>query len=105
MRSLMRFDMSETKWPAGKFHVDGDGIHRLVRDDSGRILAIRHRMSKDENEALMNLFAAAPQLYSVVDGFRWKLHTYVSVYPGDKELRRLLDECDAALAKARGEQP
>lgn len=37
------------------------------------------------------------ELEAVVSGFRTKLATYVSVYPGDKELRRLLSECDAAL--------
>lgn len=48
--------------------------------------------------------AAAPELLDVVKGFRRKLETYVSVYPGDKELRRLLSNCDAAIAKATGEQ-
>ena len=46
--------------------------------------------------------AAAPQLLNVVRGFRRKLATYTSVYEGDKELRRLLKECDAAIAKAEG---
>lgn len=52
-----------------------------------------------------HLIAAAPELLDVVKGFRRKLETYVSVYPGDKELRRLLSNCDAAIAKATEAQP
>lgn len=50
------------------------------------------------------LIAASPELLDVVQGFRRKLSTYVSVYPGDKELRQLLVECDAVILKATGEQ-
>lgn len=46
--------------------------------------------------------AERDDLLAVVRGFRQKLATYVSVYPGDKQLRRLLDECDAAIIKAGG---
>ena len=49
--------------------------------------------------------AAVPELLDVVKGFRRKLETYISVYPGDKQLRRLLSNCDAAIAKATGAQP
>lgn len=56
-----------------------------------------------QQEANARLIAAAPELLDVVKGFRRKLETYVSVYPGDKELRRLLSNCDAAIAKATGE--
>ena len=52
-----------------------------------------------------HLIAAAPELLDVVNGFRRKLETYVKVYPGDKQLRRLLSNCDAAIAKATGAQP
>ena len=52
-----------------------------------------------------HLIAAAPELLDVVKGFRRKLETYISVYPGDKELRRLLSNCDAAIAKATGAKP
>lgn len=54
-------------------------------------------------EANARLIAVAPDLLDVVKGFRRKLETYVSVYPGDKELRRLLSNCDAAIAKVTGE--
>lgn len=46
--------------------------------------------------------AERDDLLAVVRGFRQKLAIYVSVYPGDKQLRRLLDECDAAIIKAGG---
>lgn len=51
------------------------------------------------------LIAAAPVLANTVRGFRQKLATYVSVYPGDKELRELLSMCDAALAQVDGAEP
>lgn len=57
----------------------------------------------EETRANARLIAVAPDLLDVVKGFRRKIETYVSVYPGDKELRRLLSNCDAAIAKATGE--
>jgi hypothetical protein len=42
-------------------------------------------------------------LLGVVEDFRQKLATYVSVYPGDKELKRQLHDCDTAIAKVRGQ--
>ena len=59
----------------------------------------------DMFKANAHLIAAAPELLDVVKGFRRKLETYVSVYPGDKELRMLLSNCDAAIAKATEAQP
>jgi hypothetical protein len=53
-------------------------------------------------EADARLIAAAPDLHACVVGFRRKLETYLHVYTGDKELRRLLADCDAAIAKAAG---
>ena len=50
-----------------------------------------------------HLIAAAPELLDVVKGFRRKLETYANAYPRDKELRKLLRNCDAAIAKAIGE--
>lgn len=52
------------------------------------------------DEALATLKTQRDELLTVTQGFRRKLATYVSVYPGDKELRKLLDDCDAAIAKA-----
>ena len=56
----------------------------------------------DEDAANARLIAAAPDLISVTKDFRRKLETYASIYPGDKELSRLLGDCDAAIAKAEG---
>ena len=49
-----------------------------------------------------NLIAAAPEMFAVVQGFRQKLVTYTTVYPVDKQLRKLLEHCDKAIAKAKG---
>ena len=51
------------------------------------------------------LIAAAPALLAVTRGFRQKLATYLSVYPGDTELKELLIECDDAITKATGATP
>lgn len=90
------------------------GPWRAVDDGDGEY-SIWHDYTDDQGESYStwladgttsqddaNLIAAAPDLLLVTQGFRRKLATYVSVYPGDKELRRLLDECDAAIAKATG---
>lgn len=74
---------------------DGHGAYSIESDVCGgwQICYVR-------NEANARLIAASPDLLKVAQSFRQKLSTYVSVYPGDKELRRLLEECDAAIAKA-----
>lgn len=41
------------------------------------------------------------ELLALVNGFHRKLETYRNVYSGDKELRRLLSECEAAIAKVK----
>lgn len=51
-------------------------------------------------DANARLIAAAPDLLSLAQGFRAKLAMYVSVYPGDKQLRKLLTNCDSAISKA-----
>lgn len=56
----------------------------------------------DFAQTISDLVAQRDELQAVARGFRQKLATYVSVYPGDKQLRRLLDECDAAIAKTGG---
>lgn len=53
-------------------------------------------------EFLSGLLYQRDELLSLVKGFHRKLETYRNVYTGDKELRRLLDECEAAIAKAEG---
>jgi hypothetical protein len=66
-----------------------------------RELAEKHA-AQEEAKANAYLISAAPDLHSVVSRFQQKLATYVSVYPGDKELRELLVDCETALAKAQG---
>lgn len=62
-------------------------------------------MNADDDETRLadaRLIVAAPDLLACVQGFRQKLVTYTTVYPGDKALRRLLAGCDEAIAKATG---
>ena len=66
------------------------------------IATVHKRKSPHVTLANARLITAAPELLAVTQAFRRKLATYVSVYPGDKELRRLLGECDAAIAKSTG---
>jgi hypothetical protein len=80
------------------------------RYDSGKIWTPRgwwvanvyEDMEEDIKEANGLLLAAAPDLLEAIQGFRRQLKMYASVYLWDKEVHRLLDECDAAIAKARG---
>lgn len=44
--------------PHGPYISDGDGIRALVRDDLGRIIAVRHRLDGSEHQAVANYFAA-----------------------------------------------
>lgn len=73
-------------------------IRRVFRDRGMFAQAANDSLCADLLEA-----GAAPDLLAVTRGFSTKLTTYVSVYPGDKELRRLLHDCDAAIARATGE--
>ena len=53
-------------------------------------------------EADAHILAAALDLLELARKARQKLATYVSVYPGDKELIGLLTAWDEAIAKADG---
>lgn len=44
--------------PRGPYISDGDGIRALVRDDLGRIIAVRHRLDGSEHQAVAKYFAA-----------------------------------------------
>ncbi|KGC50927.1 hypothetical protein [Burkholderia pseudomallei] len=44
--------------PRGPYISDRDGIRALVRDDLGRIIAVRHRLDGSEHQAVANYFAA-----------------------------------------------
>ena len=43
-----------------------------------------------------------PDVLPVLNRAHQKMRTYVSVFPGDKELRSLLDEWEALIAKLEG---
>ena len=75
--------------------MDGDEDTYLVR-----MRGVGRGATREEQDANCTLISAAPELLDVVTRFRQKLATYVHVYPGDSELRRLLKDCDAAIAKA-----
>lgn len=71
---------------------------------SGTTAADEHSAQAEaEAQANARLIATAPDLLSVVKRGRQKLATYTSVYPGDKELRELLEAWDAAIARAKGD--
>ncbi len=55
-----------------------------------------------DQAALRFVLDTRAELLGVVRDFRQKLATYTSVYSGDKELRRQLEACDTAIAKAEG---
>lgn len=92
----------------GPWTVNPTGAQPIIGmdpGDGGWLLPIVDCVSGyDDAQAQANvaLIAAAPGLLATVQGFRGKLATYVNVYPGDKELRHLLQQCDAAVAKATG---
>lgn len=84
-------------------------LHKLIatlrkRGAHGRVFPVQAAEAAQAAELISGLVAQRDELLAVTQGFRMKLATYVSVYAGDKELRRLLDTCDAAIAKATGEQ-
>ena len=55
---------------------------------------------KEYVEKAVKLFLAAEDMLKALQEGHQKLATYVSVYPGDKQLRKLLKDWDAAIAKA-----
>ena len=67
-------------------HVERNGLVALIERQ-----AIRNKELEQQRDKLLAL----------VKGFHRKLETYRNVYSGDKELRRLLTECEAAIAKVR----
>ncbi len=96
----------EIKHTPGPWLVD-EAV-RLVVDEDGYLIADCWAELRSDPEVLLadlRLIAASPDLLKAVLGFRQKLVTYCNVYPGDKELQKLLKECDDAMAKATGETP
>lgn len=96
-------------WSGAIYQDDGNSSGNLVLIplESGSLMQDIKDGEWDDHENAkpedLRLIAAAPELLRVVQDFRDKLTTYASVYPGDKQLRRQLADCDAAIAKATGE--
>ena len=67
----------------------------MARREEGDQLILR--LTEERAEAM----AQRDELLALVNGFHRKLETYRNVYSGDKELRRLLSECETALAKVK----
>lgn len=96
--------LNAAEWVASSH---GHAIHarnalqaELIDTQAQRLAALR--AIEKLNDELGKVSEQRDDLLAVARGFVHKLATYVSVYPGDKQLRRLLDECDAAIAKAGG---
>lgn len=64
---------------------------------------VREGLGEDEMpwDRIDSLTKQRDELLSLVKGFHRKLETYRNVYSGDKELHRLLAECEEAIAKAK----
>jgi len=61
-----------------------------------------HRAEAAEAEiARLKALPLKDEVERVLVRARKKMHTYVSVYPGDKELRQLLADWDALLSRLR----
>lgn len=95
------------KSEAGRYSGDDAKIHNNPRDgvtivheteapeySKGCCAGIK---SRDMERRLKAAQAREAELVEVVAGFERKMQTYVSVYPGDKELRKILRDCRAAL--------
>lgn len=78
-------------------------VDRLSKDlaDMRQQITFQARTNAEQAKLLNEVIAERDGLLAIVTGFHTKLATYTSVYPGDKELRRLLSECEAAIAKVK----
>ena len=84
--------MSEKKWTPGPWEWHGDVLWEKLADDVRGDVVCR---AEFENEHNKDLITAAPDLYDALDRARQKL-------VGEGFFNASYD-CDAALAKARGE--
>ncbi|MGS0980983.1 hypothetical protein [Burkholderia glumae] len=97
--------MSESKqqWTPGPWSVDGEGAKAMVRDATGRIVAVRHRLGTEENEFAMNRIASVPDLIEALSETVSILQLAALMVEG-KEAREMvkktLAKARAALAKA-----
>ena len=91
----------ETKHTPGPWSLDGDGVRALVRDASGVIVAVRHRMPGHKNEANMRLIAAAPALLEALEDLA-SLAEVAMREVGEYDIEAELADARAAIAKATG---
>lgn len=80
--------------------VIGESETRIPIKSGSRTVAYVQIARGDSDVAA--LIAIAPEMFVALKCGRPKLATYVNVYPGDKELRALLEQWDALIAKAEG---
>ena len=99
--------MSEIKFTPGPWLIAGESatfVYALGPEGTNVFwcdvqAAGRERASRDELIANAHLIAAAPELYEALESAR----TWVDECGAQAGLQAILDEIDAALAKARGE--
>lgn len=75
--------------------VDGEGNHAMVRDASGRIIAVRHRLPGNENEANMHQISASPDMAIALEMLAAEADAGTVMIPSALRLT-----IDAALIKA-----
>jgi hypothetical protein len=81
----------------GPWRVDGEGNRAMVRAEDAVIVCVRHRLSKDVNEANMRLIAAAPDLLVALQVILYRFD--------DNDLKLTVDAIQAsreAVKKALG---
>ena len=98
--------MSETKFTPGRWSVsiDDDGEYAITKDGSFITCAFPTELGFEEGtaEANANLIASAPELYETL---KQAASHIKSIIEGEEwgAIEEVLDDCNAALAKARGE--
>jgi hypothetical protein len=95
--------MSAFKGAPGPWYLDGEGVRALVRDASGVIVAVRHRMPGHKNETNMRLIAAAPELLEACQALMDA--TDEDGMTNSMLLGCAIEMAGNAIAKATGEQP
>ena len=84
----------EAKWTTESTHPTTNGLDQLIKGDDGTYIGWAY------NKQNAHLIAAAPELYAALESAR----AWADFCGAQAGLQNILDEIDAALAKARGEQ-
>ncbi len=97
-----------TKGPWGVFNLNGticidnrggDGRRPCIVDWPG---FDGNEMSRKENEANARLIAAAPEMLEALNAAVSQVHLTNSTEPMSPDVKRVFDQCCAAIAKAEG---